>query len=543
MDNTKGTRLRMFQNAYRAGLRWACIILTELFIAWTLLQYVVKERDYLKYMKWVGVAILTAALIYVCLAVFTDREELRRIGAFLKSMCSFEQIMLILIMLWYILGCAVRSRLDGDPLFSFNDNRLFMFTMTVFLFFPFVNLMGKRAGRVIDGMIHFNLPAYSLFLAWCIVKFYRVELIYFPSGLKLTLWRKGVSMTIGGNINITAAASVILFGVSLYMILTKSRIIRVIYIPAAVIQFMTVILTGSRTSFLALTFVSLGTAILFTWDVLRDKGTRLRIAGTVLAAVICVAAILAAQRVLIKMFEHVYPESTKYDVKIEEPQTVDNTEKAAQIIAPAMYGAKAHEFLRSATDTMITMQRSSDFTVRAARALPVKGFAGEDGETNTNDIEMEEGPRKMSDLSSRTIVWKCAIQIMLSSRGKFLFGVSPCYTAKRLQEATGLGADITHAHNGLLQMGVGIGVPGMLLFFLFEASIVIRCLTIIFGKRDGLFRSCWIVPVIIMGTLVIELVEAMLFVMPRFNIPAFYMLTGCLVMMDRERRTALAGKN
>ena len=102
-------------------------------------------------------------------------------------------------------------------------------------------------------------------------------------------------MTIGGNINITAAASVILFGLCLYMILTKNKIIRIIYIPAAVIQFMTVILTGSRTSFLALTFVSLGTAILLTWDVLRDKGTRLRIAGTVLAAVICVAAILAAQ--------------------------------------------------------------------------------------------------------------------------------------------------------------------------------------------------------------------------------------------------------
>ena len=220
MDNTKGTHLRMLQSAYREGLRWGCIILTEFFIAWTLMQYVVKEREYLKYQKWIGVAILTAALIYVVIAVFTDREELRRIGAFLKSMCSFEQIMLILIMLWYILGCAVRSRLDKVPLFSFNDNRLFMFTMTVFLFFPFVNLMGTRAGRVIDGMIHFTLPAYSIFLAWCIVKFYRVELIYFPSGLKLTLWRKGVSMTIGGNINITAAASVILFGLCLYMILT-----------------------------------------------------------------------------------------------------------------------------------------------------------------------------------------------------------------------------------------------------------------------------------------------------------------------------------
>ena len=536
MDNTKGTHLRMLQSAYREGLRWGCIILTEFFIAWTLMQYVVKEREYLKYQKWIGVAILTAALIYVVIAVFTDREELRRIGAFLKSMCSFEQIMLILIMLWYILGCAVRSRLDKVPLFSFNDNRLFMFTMTVFLFFPFVNLMGKRAGRVIDGMIHFTLPAYSIFLAWCIVKFYRVELIYFPSGLKLTLWRKGVSMTIGGNINITAAASVILFGLCLYMILTKNKIIRIIYIPAAVIQFMTVILTGSRTSFLAITFISMGAAILFTWDVLRDRELRIRLAAAVLSAVLCAAAILAAQRVLIKMFEHVYPESTKYDVKIEKPETEESAEQAAQIIDQSMYGAKARELLRQATGSQFIRQRSSDITVRAAGNLPGKGLAGE---TGNGDIEMEEGPRKMNDLSSRTSIWKCAVQIMLSSPGHFLFGVSPCYTAKRLQEATGLGNEITHAHNGILQMGVGLGVPAMLLFILFEASLVIRCLFIILGKRNGLIRGCWIIPVVILGILVIELVEAMLFAMPRFNIPAFYMLAGCCVMMDRKRKFAL----
>ena len=509
MDNTKGARPGMLRNAYREGLRWGCIILTEFYIAWTLMQYVVKERDYLKYQKWIGVAVLTAALIYVVAAAFTDREELARIGAFIKSLCSFEQIMLILMLLWYILGCAVRSHLDGVPLFSFNDNRLYMFTATVLVFFPFVNLMGKRAGSVIDGMIHFTLPAYSIFLAWCIVKFYRVELIYFPSGLKLTLWRKGVSMTIGGNINITAAASVILFGVSLYMILTKSTVIRIIYTPVAVIQFMTVILTGSRTSFLALTFISLGTVILFTWDILRNKKMSARIAGTVLAAVLCVAAILVVQRILIRMFEHVYPESTKYDVRIEEPETFEITETAAAQTVPRTAASPA----KHPGNTVPSVIRAED-------------------------PEIEDGPRKMNDLSSRTSIWKCAVKIMLSSPGHFLFGVSPCYTATRLQEATGLGADITHAHNGLLQVGVGLGVPGMLLFFLFEASLVIRCLGIILGRRRNLFNYCWIVPVIILGILVIELVEAMLFAMPRFNIPAFYMLAGCCVMMDGKRKAA-----
>ena len=55
--------------------------------------------------------------------------------------------MLILMLLWYILGKAARSRLDAEPLFKFNDNRLFMFTMTVFVSFPFMSLMGgARSG-------------------------------------------------------------------------------------------------------------------------------------------------------------------------------------------------------------------------------------------------------------------------------------------------------------------------------------------------------------------------------------------------------------
>lgn len=513
MDNTKGTRLRTLQNAYREGLRWGCIILTEFFIAWTLMQYVVKVRDYLKYQKWIGVAVLTAALIYVVLAAFTDREELARIGAFVKSMCSFEQIMLVIIMLWYLLGCAVRSRLDGYPLFSYNDNRLFMFTMTVFLFFPFVNLMGKRGGRVIDGMIHFTIPAYSIFCAWCIVKFYRVELIYFPSGLKLTLWRKGVSMTIGGNINITAAASVILFGLCLYMILTKNLVVCIIYIPVAAVQFMTVILTGSRTSFLALLFVSMGTAVLLTWDVLRDKKMILRIAGTTLAAVLCLVAVLVVQNVLFKMFEHVYPESTKYDVRIEDPVITEEAVPAATA-------------------------RAAEHAIPKTAASPAKHTFH--AVLREEDPEIEDGPRKMNDLSSRTSIWKCAVKIMLADPDNFFFGVSPCFIKSRLQQATGLGDDITHAHNGLLQVGVGLGFPAMLAYLLFEASIVIRCLRIIFGKRDGLFCNCWIIPVVILGILVIELVEAMLFAMPRFNIPAFYMLAGCCVLMDMKRKAALA---
>ena len=82
-------------------------------------------------------------------------------------------------------------------------------------------------------------------------KYYRVEFLTFPSGLRLQHYREGVSMMIGGNINITAAAAVVMTGLCMYMILTQKPVIRILYIPAAIVHLMVMILTNSRTSYLA----------------------------------------------------------------------------------------------------------------------------------------------------------------------------------------------------------------------------------------------------------------------------------------------------
>ena len=51
MDNRKSTQLRRFRTIYKALLRWSAALLAEIFVLWTLLQYMVRERDYLRYQK------------------------------------------------------------------------------------------------------------------------------------------------------------------------------------------------------------------------------------------------------------------------------------------------------------------------------------------------------------------------------------------------------------------------------------------------------------------------------------------------------------
>ena len=555
MEKISVTQRSRLLALYRDVLRWGVILLTEFFIILSLMQYAIPEREYLKHEKRLGAAILLAALIYVVIAACTDRDELRRIGGLIRRMCCFEQIMLILVLLWYILGCAVRSRLDAEPLFKFNDNRLFMFTMTVFAFYPFMTLMGReRAKRIFEGMIHFTMAIYTVFCAWCVWKYYRVEFLTFPSGLRLQNYREGVSMMIGGNINITAAAAVVMTGLCMYMILTQKPVIRILYIPAAIVHLMVMILTNSRTSYLAFLCMVVAAGFLFTWDTLQKSNYLVRFAAGLIAAALCAGAVYAARGSLIKMFSHVYPtyleqqaqaaaeeaaakqaaEEAAHELLMKEmaekADTAEQTAESEPAVETAMAGETASE-TAAAEEPAPAEEAAAE---PAAETAPAEEPAVEPAPAPIQTPYGDETARKMDDLNGRVSVWMTAIKIIRSSKDHFLFGVSPVYVKKQLEKVSGFDRSIPHAHNGILQVGVGIGAPAMLMFFLFEIAIIVRCLIIVFKGWGTPFRYSWIIPVILMGILIIDLVESMLFAMQRVNLPVFYILAGWTVSMTRE---------
>ena len=545
MEKISVTQRSRLLALYRNVLRWGVILLTEFFIILSLMQYAIPERDYLKHEKRLGAAILLAALIYVVIAACTDRDELRRIGGLIRRMFCFEQIMLILVLLWYILGCAVRSRLDAEPLFKFNDNRLFMFTMTVFTFYPFMTLMGKeRAKQIFEGMIHFTMAIYTVFCAWCVWKYYRVEFLTFPSGLRLQNYREGVSMMIGGNINITAAAAVVMTGLCMYMILTQKPVIRILYIPAAIVHLMVMILTNSRTSYLAFLCMVVAAGFLFTWDTLQKSNYLVRFAAGLIAAALCAGTVYAARGSLIKMFSHVYPTYLEQQAQAaaEEAAAKQAAEEAAhellkEELAPKADTAEQTADVEPAAVEEATAEPAAEPAPAeepAAEPAPAEEPAAEPAPAPIQTPYGDETARKMDDLNGRVSVWMTAIKIIRSSKDHFLFGVSPVYVKKQLEKVSGFDRSIPHAHNGILQVGVGIGAPAMLMFFLFEIAIIVRCLIIVFKGWGTPFRYSWIIPVILMGILIIDLVESMLFAMQRVNLPVFYILAGWTVSMTRE---------
>ena len=547
MEKKSMTQLSRFLALYRSALRLGVILLTELFIIVSLMQYAIPEHDYLKHEKRLGAAILLAALLYVVIVACVDRDELRKVGGLIRRMCCFEQIMLILVLLWYILGCAVRSRLDSEPLFKFNDNRLFMFTMTTFAFYPFMTLMGREyAKRIFEGMVHFTMAIYTVFCAWCVWKYYRVEFFTFPSGLRLQNYREGVSMMIGGNINITAAAAVVMLGLCMYMILTQKTAVKILYVFAAIVHLMVMILTNSRTSYLAFLCMVVAAGFLFTWDSLQKSNYFVRFAAGLIVAALCAGAVYAARGSLIKMFSHVYPTYLEQQAQAaaEEAAAKQAAEEAAHEIlkeelAPKEEAAEQAAAGETAAETAAAEEPAGEPTAApaeepAAEPAPAEEPATEPAPTPIQTPYGDETARKMDDLNGRVSVWMTAIKIIRSSKDHFLFGVSPVFVKTQLEKVSGFDRSIPHAHNGILQVGVGIGAPAMLMFLLFELAIIVRCLIIVFRGWGTPFRYSWVIPVILMGILVIELVESMLFAMQRVNLPVFYVLAGWTVSMTRE---------
>ena len=546
MEKKSMTQLSRFLALYRSALRLGVILLTELFIIVSLMQYAIPEHDYLKHEKRLGAAILLAALLYVVIVACVDRDELRKVGGLIRRMCCFEQVMLILVLLWYILGCAVRSRLDSEPLFKFNDNRLFMFTMTTFAFYPFMTLMGREyAKRIFEGMVHFTMAIYTVFCAWCVWKYYRVEFFTFPSGLRLQNYREGVSMMIGGNINITAAAAVVMLGLCMYMILTQKTAVKILYVFAAIVHLMVMILTNSRTSYLAFLCMVVAAGFLFTWDSLQKSNYFVRFAAGLIVAALCAGAVYAARGSLIKMFSHVYPTYLEQQAQAaaEEAAAKQAAEEAAHEIlkeelAPKEEAAEqAVEAETAAAEQAAAGETAAETAAAeepAGEPAPAEEPAAEPAPTPIQTPYGDETARKMDDLNGRVSVWMTAIKIIRSSKDHFLFGVSPVFVKTQLEKVSGFDRSIPHAHNGILQVGVGIGAPAMLMFLLFELAIIVRCLIIVFRGWGTPFRYSWVIPVILMGILVIELVESMLFAMQRVNLPVFYVLAGWTVSVTRE---------
>ena len=538
METFKTSHESRFLDIYGKVLKWSAVIYAEVYIMFTLLQYVIWDLHYRRKFKQLGTILLLAALVYVLLRQRKDRAFLPGILTRIRKEMTFEQILMILFFVWFIFDTAVRTVLDQTRFFRYNDNRLFYTALSALLYFPFATYAGREhAKQIFEKLVHFNMFYYTALCVWSLWKYYRGEFMWLPSGLPLDNYSNDtVAFRMGGNVNIVAACSAIMLGLCMYMLITKQRrAVKIAYTLAAIVHVAVVLLTNARGSYLAILCMTAAAAFLYVLELLADKKMLMKLGAALAAAVCCAGLLVAIRTPLLSVFAervvgpHTYAnEELKAEDQSEAELPAAKKKSAAEPAAGAETGSAVEAEEKTGTDI-------ADLLLKGIRDLEEKSKEAAQSADGAKDSNLQEsGARGFTNTTGRTEVWKACIKILTSSPDRLLFGVSPCFIQKFIENETGNYRDIPHAHNGLMQVAVGLGIPGFLIFFAFLIAIVLRCLHIIVKGRGIIFPGAWTLTILIMGMLLIELVEVMLFSYVRFNATIFYVLAGWVVSLSRE---------
>lgn len=487
----------------REILRWAVVIYAELFLLWSLLHSVLWKLPYMTWLKVAGIAILIAALGSAYYDVRSDGSYMDRIRSLLRRMCCYEQIYLIALFLWFILVCMIRSAMSGGDYLHHNGDNIFITELSALVLFPLAEYLGpKRARRTIEGMMHFTMVIYTAFSAWSLHKYLRMEFITYPSGTKLEIYKK-VAMMMGSHRNVTGSFAALFFCICVYMIMTQKQVVKLLYIPAALVHAMIMFLSNSRGSYYAAMGVVGVTGLIYAWDFLDMKDIKERILGSAFASLSC-CLILSELRTL--AFDFAKNSFTKV------AEAAKAAEKAAK---PAAEVAK-----------------------KAAKEAAKSTGGGTASEAK--EIAKKMVARETLGLNGREAIWNACRQLLKSGPANRYLGVTPCKVRKMMMDVGGLRFSMPHAHNVVLQVGVSLGVIAMVLEVIFLIFILLRGMRIVFNRKK-FSGNAWMIPVLLICMYILDTVEVTTFATGWATLPVFYLFAGLLVSMDKRARKSSKG--
>ncbi len=458
--------------------------------------YVIPYWNYTRALRWVGLGLLVATVLYSVVSLFVSKESRAKAKQAFRRVWSFELAMLIGVLFWFVLSCAVNQVHGYQKYLKTNDWLLFDSTVCFFLLFPMAGFLGKeKAKQIIHLLIHVVVIFYTVFTAFCLWRIFHLEVVDLPSGEQAGITRD-VQLMLGLHYNSTGMIATTMLCLCIWMVFMEKEIaIRILYTGMGLVQLVVVYLSNSRTVFVGMFAFVLTASFFVPWRLFEKKNLPLRLGGSMLICAVCTILFWSGRSWMFILFERI---------------THLSEELAKEGLAAAVGDYK-----------------------------PV-GLSATKAGYNTALLATTgaENARKLTNLSNRTEVWKATLRMMTSSKRIFFFGVTPSVVTDAIEIIGEYHVErVAHAHNILLQIGVSMGVPAMLLFTAFLVSIAIRCVRILIGKRGRKLKYACLIPATVLCFVVIDMAET--YLMTRFSIMAccFFLFCGWAVAIDRGQET------
>ena len=447
---------------------------------------------YRKWLLWGALFFFLAVVVYFVFSLLLTADSRTRALSALKKTFTFEQTILLVIFLWYLLSIYLNGKRAGYPEIYFKalDWNIFDTFLCMLVLFPLPQLLGKeRTKQFAECLIHIIVIAYSVFTIYCLWHIFQGEAVVLPSGYQAYMG-EDTQLVLGMNANTTGGITATMLCLCVYMIVTQTWLIKIPYCVFGFFQLIALYLTNSRTPFLAATIFLVFVVFWLTWKAAGKKPVFLRILFSFRAAAVVFFVFWKARTFVLVEF-----------------QKITANQKALASSLTAAHNNYAPAPLAASQTAHVT-----------ASLLTARG---------EGDVRLIDG------LSGRENVWDTCIRIMMMNKFNLFFGVTPGDTANQITTIGRFDKVIAHAHNGVLQVGITTGVPMMAAFIVFLLQIGIRCLRCLINKNLNVRYFVLLIGMILF-LLINNMTEAYLFAVFSVLNCLFYLFTGWITEIDDE---------
>ena len=199
-----------------------------------------------------------------------------------------EQVLLLVLMGWYLLSCAVMNSQYDSDWFAYNERPLFDTAVSLLLLYPLGRFAAKNNGRKIALMVlHAAVIAWTVFMVYVLACVFQNKIIFTPNGGQIGMNARP-SLCLNSNPNTTGVFAGLFFMLSACMIFwVRHPALKAVYILSAIVHYFVLVLSNSRTSLLSAMLGFMAIAAVVTYQMKKTGTLRARL---LLSATVAIAA-------------------------------------------------------------------------------------------------------------------------------------------------------------------------------------------------------------------------------------------------------------
>lgn len=392
-------------------------------------------------------------------------------------------LILLILFLWYLLSCQVMTDTYGRDWFSYNRDPLFDFLMLSGLVFPLGIYMARKGFDVIVGiMIHALFFVWTGFMLYILIHVFQNRIINLPSGGQIGM-NSEIALCLNTHYNTTGVIEFVMLIIAAFFIFTGRSIpLRIAYGASGLIHMAALALSNSRTALL-------------------------------------VAAIFFGACVFGVVF------NAKWNLSLFKRLIIGTAAAVGTVIFFILFRRFVYSVHENITHLQALLHGASETNASA-------------GDSAARDLT------SMESMNERFQVWQFALQAMVIDAKRFFFGVTPVSVISVISDLSGERFNF-YSHNQFLEIGVSLGVPGMLLFVLFVALLAKYSFQIAIRQNEGL--KAWVVISAVVTLLLANMTEATLMFYRFLSSYAFFLFSGWICgtaarQSERKEQSSRTGK-